>query len=191
MGEHSLRGNYAITSGCYPICFRLTYNQCSHSPKETSTFFCCVANTPPLMCGWGRVNYLLTYPQDNVSFCQRYFSLLLLCTTCVALKCNRGRIGTAFGLTRTNVWISHIVHCEVWWWNFYTAFTHFSRSPTVFYSSELTPLCWLYSAGLVFAFIYSPYHRSSTEYLVLPAGVEPATPGSSDLRSTNWAKEAY
>ena len=25
--------------------------QCPHSPKETSTFFCCVANTPPLVCG--------------------------------------------------------------------------------------------------------------------------------------------
>ena len=34
--------------------------------------------------------------------CQRYFSLLLPCTTCVALRCNRGRIGTAFGLTRNS-----------------------------------------------------------------------------------------
>ena len=46
---------------------------------------------------------ILTYPQDNVSlFCQRYFSLLLPCTTCVASRCNRGRIGTAFGLTRNS-----------------------------------------------------------------------------------------
>ena len=33
----------------------------------------------------------------------------------------------AIGLTRIGVWISHTVYCEVWWWNFYTAFTHFSR----------------------------------------------------------------
>ena len=47
--------------------------QCSHSPEETSTFFRCVANTPPLMCELERVNYLLTYPQDNVSFSPTVF----------------------------------------------------------------------------------------------------------------------
>ena len=45
----------------------------------------------------------------------------------MSLKCNPSRIGSAIGLTHTNIWISHTVHCEVWWWNFYPAFTHFSR----------------------------------------------------------------
>jgi hypothetical protein len=61
--------------------------------------------------------------------CQRYFSRLLVGSmSTLVLYINPSLIGKALGLTRTNIWISHTVHCEVWWWNFYTAFTHFSRS---------------------------------------------------------------
>ena len=49
----------------------------------------------------------------------------------------------ALGLTRTNFWISHTFHCEVWWLHFYTASTHFTRcsahracATTLFYDNK-------------------------------------------------------
>lgn len=73
-------------------CDELSTLRCPTFPKSSA----------PLRCALEICVYLAHICVSDLQFCQRYFSLLLPCTTCVALWCNRGRIGTALGLTRNS-----------------------------------------------------------------------------------------
>ena len=99
MGEHSLQDDYAIISGCHPICFRLTYNQCQFYVRWRWGF------TDATTVIWQHISP--TFPSSS-------------------LRRVGKSDGTIYRPRRRRLDAFHI---------------NISYSPTVFYSSELTPLC--------------------------------------------------